>query len=150
MNDLSAKLKERMQIQGISAHRLEQEAGLKRSAVQNILHGRSRKPSAEILHAIAKILGCSITDLLGDPSSTISWGSKKATVVDETLNFRLYDEAVKRTYNVLKKEEQLPSKQKTLEFINEIYQYSIDNKIDAIDMRFASWLAQKWWGIESS
>lgn len=146
MNDLGAKLKERMQIQGISAHRLEQEAGLKRSAVQNILHGRSRKPSAEILHAIAKILGCSITDLLGDSSSVSSFS--KAAIADETLNFRLYDEAVKRTYNILKKEEQLPSKQKTLEFINEIYQYSMDNKIDTIDMRFASWLAQKWWGIE--
>src|SRR5438445_761981 len=61
---LQQRLKEKMTAIRISAHALEKQAGLKPSAVQNILHGRSKKPSAEILFAVAKILGCPVDELI--------------------------------------------------------------------------------------
>ena len=61
---LQTRLRKKIDEAGVSPHALEKQAGLKRSAVQNILYGKSKKPSAEILGAITKILGCSINDLL--------------------------------------------------------------------------------------
>lgn len=140
---------------GLSAHRLEQEAGLKRSAVQNILQGRSRKPSAEILYAIAKILDCPITELLenSQPQTFFINESKdnkknKESDVGEAFQFSLYIQAVQQTENILHNQKRIYPRKKILEYIREIYQYSLDNKLDMIDKRFAYWLAHKWWGIE--
>jgi transcriptional regulator with XRE-family HTH domain len=54
----------RMRAKNLSLSELEKEAGLKRHTVQNIMRGRSKRPSADILQAVADVLGCSVKDLL--------------------------------------------------------------------------------------
>ncbi len=61
INQIEKHLREK----GLSVHALEKMAGLNIHAVRNILSGRSKKPSAELISAIANALQCSTDDLLG-------------------------------------------------------------------------------------
>ena len=62
--NLKRKLSERK----VSISEFEKEAGLKKSAVSNILIGRSKNPTVEVLSSIAKELSCSIEDLISSNS----------------------------------------------------------------------------------
>lgn len=145
---LQHNLKRKMQEVGISAHALEKRAGLKRSAVQNILHGRSHRPSAQILYAITKILGGSISELIGKFESDNDEQVQSPTVTDEdkTFNPSLYAEAAKMAHEIFVSQEITPSQNKALHFIEEIYSYAYENQCATIDEKFAQWLAKKWWG----
>jgi len=54
----------RMRAKNLTIPLLEKKAGLTNHAVRNIVRGRSLKPNAETLNAIALALGCTIEDLL--------------------------------------------------------------------------------------
>jgi len=150
-SQLQKTLKGKMRETGLSAHLLEKQAGLKRSSVQNILQGRSRKPSAEILYAIAKILGCSINELLGDfenNKNTTQPATQPSTTdnsANDMININLYAEATQLTNEILTHQNIVPDRQKTLKFIEEVYNYALENKLTTIDVQFARWLAKKWW-----
>lgn len=49
---------------------LAKKAGLGRDAVRDIRRGHSRNPSHAVIAAIAKALGCSVSDLTGEQRST--------------------------------------------------------------------------------
>ncbi len=140
-SQLQSAIKEKMSELGISVHALEKQAGLKRSAVQNILHGRSKNPSAHILHAVAKILGCNINDLLVNPEMTSSLSQAAADTTEEPLNIALYAEAAKQASVALSEDSGTYSATQVLRYIKEIYQYSIDSNLSHIDKNFATWLA---------
>lgn len=139
-------LRKKMAEANLSAHALEKNAGLKRSAVQNILYGKSKKPSAEILGAITKVLGCSISDLLGETNNKPAHNKIPLSPADDdnnVLDANLYAEAVKVANIIFETHNIIPNKQSALNFINEIYQYSLTNNKNEIDFNFAAWLAKR-------
>lgn len=150
---LPHKLKEKLTEAGISVHALEKQAGLKRSAVQNILHGKSKKPSAEILCAITRVLGCSIDDLIGQKLSnyppsleTAKYLSRGISDIAENrtnFNSELYIHAAKIAAKIFKRHQLNPIHTIALNYINEIYQYSMNSKQENIDECFALWLYEK-------
>lgn len=143
---LQKKLKAKMLETGISAHALEKKAGLKRSAVQNILHGRSKKPSAEILQAVAKVLGCNIYDLIGHETQTdvkISDSLPGVNLTETQYNSNLYLEAVGVANKIFKAKNIQPTNQIAFSYIQGIYSYAIETEVAVIDVRFAEWLARK-------
>ncbi len=140
---LQDRLRNKMAEIGISAHALEKQAGLKRSAVQNILHGRSKKPSVQILHAITKILGCNINDLLSTPTIASYTSPQLTTTNDTQLNLELYSQAVIIAEQIFQKMQLKPTSTQSLGYIQEIYQYASSHGSSEIDAQFANWLAQK-------
>lgn len=60
------QIKRRIEEKGLSVRALERHAGLGLHAVTNILSGRSKKPSADMLSAIAQALDCTVDELLGN------------------------------------------------------------------------------------
>lgn len=146
---LQEKLKEKLSETGLSVNALEKQAGLKRSAVQNILHGKSKRPSADILLAISKILGCTMSDLLGQADNSTARIEEHSLLYsspandDGYLNTDLYINAVKRAQKNFTKHRIHPSKQEALNYIYEIYQYSANTDSKEIDPRFAEWLLNK-------
>lgn len=72
--------------QKISISEFERSAGLKRSAVANILTGKSKNPTIEVVISIAKRLGCSIEDLIG--SGERDKGTRSINVNPETPDER--------------------------------------------------------------
>ena len=145
---LQQRLKQKMSDLGISANALEKQAGLKRSAVQNILQGRSKKPSAQILHAITKILNCNITDLISSSSAhmlemPLANKDMSNNAVAIPINMSMYAEAVQIANELFKELALQPPAEKALEYIDEIYQYSVRSEKHHIDKNFAQWLLQK-------
>ena len=61
---LANQISSRMRAKNLSVASLEREAGLTNHSVRNILRGKSKRPSAEVLLAVAGVLGCSINDLM--------------------------------------------------------------------------------------
>ncbi|OJW47171.1 MAG: hypothetical protein BGO67_03595 [Alphaproteobacteria bacterium 41-28] len=61
---LAKQILMRMRAKNLSIPVLEKAAQLKNHTVRNILRGRSLKPNAETINAIARALGCTVEDLL--------------------------------------------------------------------------------------
>jgi transcriptional regulator with XRE-family HTH domain len=151
MQSLSKKIKERIHEKGLSTHALEKKAGLKPSAVQNILYGRSKNPSVTIIKAIAHALGCKITDLIdediGSPSAhqTKTTFSSLQNAEREKINWdqNLYLQCFQEVNLLLEQEKVIFSREKILEIAEEIYTYSQGNNMKAPDKYFSKWLIDK-------
>lgn len=153
-NILNERLKQKMDESGLSVHALEKKAGLKRSAIQNILHGRSKKPSAEILFAISKVFGCSMRELLDKNSPSVRYhGSTPRLPATPSvtpsphnelpIDIELYVKAAKTAEKVFKQYSTRYNETAALTYILEIYQYSSKNHHENIDSCFAEWLFKK-------
>jgi transcriptional regulator with XRE-family HTH domain len=153
-NVLNDNLRKKMNEAGLSVNALEKKAGLKRSAVQNILHGRSKKPSADILLAIAKVFRCSIRELIDKNSPAISYDPSGVRVSADTepsyplssnvpINIDLYIKAAKMAEKIFKKYSSTYQESDALKYILEIYQYAFNSQHDSIDPYFAEWLFKK-------
>lgn len=140
-------LKERLSRFGISANALEKKAGLKRSAVQNILHGKSKKPSAEILYAISRVLGCSLDELLDTTPAPAQISSDNACPppptaiksVNDLYNPALYAKAVAAANTLFDAKKINPIESDALRYISDIYSYSLKSEKEDIDLYFCNW-----------
>lgn len=142
---ISQTIKDKISEAGISVHAFEKKAGLKQSAVQNILYGKSKKPSLHIMQAIAQALDCTVLELMKDENETIpaSKEHQSSLATESTWNADLYVEVL-RTINILAKKKRLfLSKDKMLDCAEEIYEYSLKNKKNKPDKHFADWLIEK-------
>lgn len=127
----------------ISTRQLEQNAGLKRGAIQNILEGKSNNPKIEILVAIAEAVGCTIDQLIGKSESN-SVSAKNYKTEDhkaQNLNWNseLYQNCVMEVENYLKAKNLSPSNEQILLFIKEAYTYSIQGNDNKADSKFIKW-----------
>jgi transcriptional regulator with XRE-family HTH domain len=144
---LRDRLKDKLQKQNLSVHALEKAAGLKRSAVDNILRGKSKKPSADILSSISRILNCSVDSLLGNAENTDILGRTQGMSPDQKqilFNTQMYADAVSVASEVFFQKKPDVTETTALQFIQEVYTYSLQAGLDHIDRKFACWLAEKW------
>lgn len=152
MQSLSKKIKERIHEKGLSTHALEKRAGLKPSAVQNILYGRSKNPSITIIQAIAHALGCKITDLIEDDMAASSLTKKENASFPsfqreereaKDWDQNLYLQCFQEVNTLLEQERLVLSREKILEIVEEIYTYSQGNRMSMPDKYFSKWLIEK-------
>ena len=135
---LQKQIQTRMAQKGFSVAGLEKRAGLKESAVKNILYGQSKKPSLEIVNAIAKALECSIQELIGETNS-----SKKTATNETVFKAELFTEATNSIINHLKETDKAITTEQVVELILETYKYSIDNSEDFIHDSVSKYLVKK-------
>ena len=147
MSTLQYQLRHRMQDQGLSANALEKKANLKPSAVQNILQGKSKRPAALLLQAIAKELHCTTADLLGDTSTQLHPGPLSKGGQNEVWSPQLFVEAIKTIEELLAEKGVKASKEATINYADELYKYSLMKSSSAehakVDHHFASWLINR-------
>lgn len=143
MNALQENLKRHLEEKKISANALEKRAGLKPSAVQNILQGKSKRPAAELLQAIASELDCAIEDLLVEEP-----GQKKETALAPNRasnrapnwDLNLYIDALKTVQTITGAKKIPLDKAHTLKMVDEVYLYSVKANKKTADAAFADWL----------
>ncbi|MBP9674327.1 MAG: helix-turn-helix transcriptional regulator [Bacteriovoracaceae bacterium] len=132
----------RMRAKNLSLSELEKEAGLKPHAVQNILRGRSKRPSADILQAVADVLGCSVKDLL--TPQEITYEEELAHPNKELLNREyehpeLFSKIVNFVNDALKSKENKLTIEQFINCIQEIYLHSLQKDPTKVDEEFAEW-----------
>ncbi|MBS0272535.1 MAG: helix-turn-helix transcriptional regulator [Proteobacteria bacterium] len=144
---ISQTIKDKISEAGISVHAFEKKAGLKQSAVQNILYGKSKKPSLHIMQAIAQALNCTVLELMEgeDENETVPETKEQQSSLEteSSWNVDLYVEVLRTINTLAKKKRLLLSKDMMLDCAEEIYEYSLKNKKNKPDKHFADWLIEK-------
>lgn len=135
---LAIKIKELIDKKNLSVLALEKRSGLKVGAIRNILTGHSKKPSAENLLAICRVLECSISDLLDENFL----GSTPKEEFKEYLFERmsLLNEVSNFVTLFYKTEDLSLTNKEFLLKIEKIYKYSLENSNGHLDEKFALWL----------
>ena len=141
-------LKEKISEAKISVHALEKKAGLKPSAVQNILYGKSKKPSFHIMQSIAQALNCTVSELTEEENDIASIPIVNQENKNHSHSTRLWNpDLYVETFNVVnflsKKKNFFLSKEKMFDCAEEIYEYSLKNNKTKPDKHFADWLLEK-------
>lgn len=132
----------RMRAKNLSLSELEKEAGLKRNTVQNIMRGRSKRPSADLLQAVADVLGCSVKDLLTQQEISYEENlspSNKELLSREYEHPELFSEIVIFVNAALKNKENKLTIEQFMSCIQEIYLHSLQKDPSQIDEEFAEW-----------
>lgn len=125
---------------------LERMAGLPQNAVRNILEGRSQNPTITTLHAIAKVLNCSLDELIGNLSNAnvaITKSNNSEKHLDNIeWNPDLFYSITEAIIAHLKQINLQPKLPQILFFIEESYVYSMTKKNKQIDLPFIEWLIE--------
>ena len=137
-------LKNIIEENNISVRALETKSGLKPSAVQNILNGRSKKPNAHILDAVCQFFNCTIEDLIGDDSPELmeSYRTQKEKI-ETLLEKELLLDTVSTVLNLLSKNKLNTNLDKIIPLIKEVYTYSNGKNSKKADKDFAQWVLLK-------
>lgn len=152
---ISSHIRKRLNERGLSVHALEKQAGLKPSAVHNILYGRSKNPTAHTLQAIAHALDCSISDLINEENREKFLPLKHKSNDELQPNITYKDSAFRNEWNIdlyfecseavtqLLKKFRIPlPKDKFLDYVEEVYLYSKGGS-NKVDIYFAEWLIKR-------
>ena len=129
----------------LTVSEIERRAGLKQGTLRNIINGKSKNPTIQVLVSLTKVLGCSIEELVGIPSTAqpISETRKKIEKTLGPINYDLLDNVYKL---VIDKSKQL-DREVTLEDINkfivDIYSFSQKAKTNYPDKTFADWYFER-------
>jgi transcriptional regulator with XRE-family HTH domain len=117
--------------------KVEELAGIKHGNLSNILTGRSKKPSAEILLSIANVFGVTVEELFKNKAIQPS-----KYLTKEELN--LFLNIITYLINQIESKK-IPIYYKDFIFmVNEVYEYSSSNGDNEIDNKFIDWyLKQK-------
>ena len=139
IENLQGQIETRMHERNLNARELERRAGLKISAVRNILSGQSKNPGIEVITAMAKILNCSTDELLGIEHNKEKSEAPKPKVID-LWDYNLYENCLKETQNYLQSKDLKPQGEQILFFVREAYIYSLEGKDKKADLRFIKWI----------
>lgn len=115
---------------------VEEKAGLKHGNLSNILSGRSKKPSGEILLAIANVFGVSVEELFQKNSIE---ASSYLTKLDLTLFLEISSYLIEL---ILEKKLNIHYSD-LVSMINEIYEYGASDKEKQLDKKFINWYLQQ-------
>lgn len=137
IENLQEQIESRMQDKNLNARELERRAGLKISAVRNILSGQSKNPGIEVIAAVAKLLNCSTDELLGIEQSKSETPKQKIVSV---WDYNLYENCLKEVHSYLQSKNLKPQAEQILFFIREAYIYSLEGKDKKADLRFIKWI----------
>ena len=139
---IAKQISTRMKAKDLSLSTLEREAGLKPRTLHNILRGKSKKPSAEIVQAIADALGCTVKDLLNKDETFQENETTEST--KEALN-RAYShpqlllETVQWINDNANQGGKTLSVKQIFTCIEEIYLHSLQKDPSKVDQDFAEW-----------
>ena len=149
MELIISRIQEKIAEKDLSVHSLEKQAGLKRGVLQNVLYGRSKNPGIEIIRALAETLECTVSDLIGENKPSFASrpeAQKQPSSSSEPFiswNADLYKKCFDKVDKITKKEGMTLSNAKTLDFVNEVYQYTIEQERPTPDDYFIKWLLTK-------
>ncbi len=136
-NALSQKISLLLKQKKLTITEFEKASGLGKSAVSNIIHGRSKNPSIELISTIAKNLGCTIEYLILEPCP-----QDKVIPSNET-NYKLCVEAANRLAEHLMSNEINVPASNFYKCAQEIYQFARESGQEYIDERFVKWSTKK-------
>lgn len=138
---IAKQIHARMKAKNISTIEVEKQAGLKPHAVRNILRGHSKRPSVDIVHAVARVLACTVDDLLQGMNifTDDKEGKTREELLDQPYKSGLLAETMKLIDAKVSKEKHKLTIHQVLTCVEETYLYSLQNGLNKVDKDFADW-----------
>ncbi|MGC8483796.1 MAG: helix-turn-helix domain-containing protein [Thermodesulfobium sp.] len=141
---LQRRIKNYLDATGLSVSALERKAGLKLNVARNILRGQSKKPTAETLQAIANVMGCTVSDLLGVKMETFKSDIRPPSDGTPLLEApEVLDEALHAILEVIKNNNYKMTVRQTLLILEEVYSYTLKKTPPKIDKDFVEWFVKR-------
>lgn len=138
-HQLQTKLRFLLEKNSLSVAEAERQAGLKTSAIRNILNGQSRNPSAQTLQKLSHVLDCSIYDLLDNIGEEKPVPHQVSCDL-EIENFDLLSQSVTIICKMANDLGKTTSINNFFYLAEQIYKYSISSDSKTIDRNFAKWI----------
>ena len=143
IKNIQTKLKSHLLKSNLSIREVERRAGLNRSALSNILQGKSKNPTLHTLYGLAEVLGCSLSDFIDAPDTKeVKDLSPKVQVSFPTL-VPLLHQTMDIVEKYFKNIEYEPSLEQFLGCIKKVYIHALENQNNEIDSLYAEWLIDK-------
>lgn len=148
MKSLACQLREHISRSNLTVRDIERLAGLKRCALSNILEGKSKNPSLDTLQATAKVLGCSVSDLLdvdkAEDTFHFQAGLKEAQrpLVLPVMTPMLC-EIMTSLDACFKNINYEPNLEQFWQCVIRIYSYTLGSGESTVDPKFTQWLVNK-------
>ncbi len=114
---------------------LERKAGLRKNNIYNIIKGISKKPSAELLQAVADVCGLIVKDLFTTPTSSYP------SLTSEDLD--LLTTVAQQVIAEIKAQQFKLSCIDVTSIINEVFNYSVESKLSVADEKFIKWILKQ-------
>ena len=138
MSALSLRIKKKLLEHNLSASALERKAGIRPSTLQNILQGRSKNPSVDVLQSVAQALGCSVSELFGETHALPETLIKAEKWVPE-----MYVNATQAVWAACKKRQLEMSKKLFFQAVEQVYAYCSQYDKVLVDKDFADWVVMQ-------
>jgi transcriptional regulator with XRE-family HTH domain len=131
-------IKKKLEEQHKTVSLAEKLAGLQKNAIRNILNGNSLNPSIETCAAIAKVLGCSLDELIGnhlyvEPANNNS-------EIDQECRLALFKEITNMLTDYVEKKRYDIKLFKVQQLVKESYLFALNKKGGKADQGFIEWL----------
>ncbi|HQS93749.1 MAG TPA: hypothetical protein PK010_03750 [Alphaproteobacteria bacterium] len=137
---LQKKIRDHLDRTGNSIAGFEREAGLKTNVLRNILNGYSVKPTTNTLNALARAMNLSVPALLDREEKPFSRFEEDSLVIEKP---ELMVEALQAILRVAAEHRHKLTVYKACLMLDEIYAYTVQKKLPAIDEEFISWFVLK-------
>lgn len=118
------------------------QGSLSRYTFYTLMQGKAKSPKISTLEEIAKIIGCSVIELL--TGEIKKEGYYKSPFFDENWQGRIFAESARVLYHVLKATNITLRYQQALELIDEICKFCLKFNKENIDVSFVEWTLEKY------
>lgn len=140
MSDLRMQLKKKLLEHNMKASTLEKKAGIRPSSLQNILQGRSKNPSIEILKLAASALNCTVSELLGEQNQ---YSELSQLQNESSWDQQTYLYVIEQTAKVCRAHKIPLSKLEFLKAVEQIYTYSQNYQKNKLDADLIDWMLKR-------
>ena len=121
----------------LSVAGFERDAGLKTNVARNILRGQSKKPTGQTLQAIAKVMGCTVQDLLNGKTESID--SSYSLLEHPELLMK----ALESTLKIASSHKYKLKIKQALMIAEQVYGFSLKKNPPIVDENFVEWLFEQ-------
>ncbi len=143
IKNLQNKIKSQFLKSNLSIREVERRAGLNRSALSNILEGKSKNPTLHTLYALAEGLECSLSDFIETPNTEETRDVQPKIQMAFPLLITLLHETMDVVENYFKNIEYEPNLEQFWICVKKVYVHALENHNNEIDHLYAEWLVEK-------
>lgn len=135
---LKRNIKTQLERNRLSISELERRAGLKPSAVRNILDGRSKKPNIEMLRAIAKQFDQGVDALISEEEDALT-GTNESSKSKYGFDTILYHDVFHELTRMIGENNIKVTIDEFQSYAKQVYDYCIESELTFIDKRFVKY-----------
>jgi transcriptional regulator with XRE-family HTH domain len=142
IEEIRRQITTRLQEKELTVGLLEKKTGLPKNVIRNIMSGGSNNPGIASLEAIARVLNCSIDELVGRRYSNQFQSNTKLTKEYKWVE-ELFLSTSNHAMKYIKKHGYSITLEKMLFFLKGAYTYSLEKGSHEVDKKFLEWLIEK-------